>query len=92
MFSEFVEAQAGEAGRRSWAIVVSTIVQAMCLLVMLLAPLVYTRSATHGFAEDEGLGCAADAFGGSARAAESGVETVRIPSDIHRPRGHHLRA
>ena len=44
MFSEFVEARAGEAGQRSWAIVVSTIVQAMCLLVMLLAPLVYTQA------------------------------------------------
>ena len=72
MFSEFVEAQAGEAGRRSWAIVVSTIVQAMCLLVMLLAPLVYTEALPLALLKHEGLGCAADAFGGSARAAESG--------------------
>jgi protein TonB len=44
MFSEFVEAQGGEAGRKNWAIAVSTTTQAMFLLVLLLAPLVYTEA------------------------------------------------
>ena len=44
MFSEFVEARAGEAGRRSWAIVISTMSQAVALLVLLLVPLIYTQA------------------------------------------------
>jgi protein TonB len=42
MFGEFVEARAGEAGRKRWAIAVSALCQAGTLLVLLLAPLLYT--------------------------------------------------
>jgi periplasmic protein TonB len=44
MFSEFVEVRAGEAGRTRWAIAISTVVQAVLLLVLLLIPLLYTEA------------------------------------------------
>lgn len=44
MFGEFVEARAGEAGRKSWAMAVSMAVQAAVLVVLLLVPLLYTEA------------------------------------------------
>jgi protein TonB len=44
MFGEFVEARAGEAGRKSWAMAVSMAVQAAVLMVLLLVPLLYTEA------------------------------------------------
>ena len=43
MFNDFVEARAGgEAGRRSWAIAVSMIVQSAVLMLLIVMPLLYT--------------------------------------------------
>jgi protein TonB len=44
MFNEFVESAAGEAGRKRWAIVTSAMVQTGALLVLILAPLIYTQA------------------------------------------------
>jgi hypothetical protein len=44
MFGEFVEARAGEAGRKSWAMLISMAVLAAVLLALLLAPLLYTAA------------------------------------------------
>ena len=44
MFNEFVEPAGGEAGRKRWAIVTSAMVQTGALLVLILAPLVYTQA------------------------------------------------
>jgi protein TonB len=44
MFGEFVEARSGEAGRKSWAIVISTMGQAAVLLLLILAPMLYTEA------------------------------------------------
>jgi protein TonB len=44
MFGEFVEARAGEAGRKRWAIAVSILVQAGALATLLLMPLLYTEA------------------------------------------------
>jgi len=44
MFGEFVEARAGETGRKSWAIVISMASQTAALLALLLMPLLYTEA------------------------------------------------